>query len=74
MKIGDQVDITKFGGICVFCEKVIIVTGMSVAYIKGEILKHIKSCPKHPLRGFNARKYDDDIRGPDEGMADYRME
>ena len=72
MKVGDTVRIGELGGACVFCETVIYLPGMAGMCLKKVTLEHIKSCPDHPLRGFNPRKYKDDARGPDEGESKYR--
>lgn len=72
MKVGDHVDIMQTTGVCVFCEKVIFLPGVCAVGVRAAVLRHIKTCSQHPLHGFNARKYEDDVRGADEGTADYK--
>jgi len=57
--VGKLVDVSKLRGSCVFCEKVIF-EPVCAAGAREATLKHIFSCPKHPLRGYKARRYKDE--------------
>lgn len=57
--VGKHVEVSKVRGTCVFCEQVIF-EPMCAVGAREATLKHIHDCPKHPLRGYKPRKYDDE--------------